>query len=189
MWLAALGLRLLPQTGLPEVAKSIDFHSDSAQASEDYGVRLTSSLNSLACTGAFTALKHAITAYRVGAFSASVNPTQMQWTHTKDQEGSAELVNIPASYDNSLRTNFAGYFSINIAWMCTSYPNMHETILYKNTTIVAQNRSLSSGSLNHCLKLTATDKLSVYVSLPAAMSSSFDVDVDQTKTYFSIVQV
>ena len=60
--------------GVTEVGKIIDFHSGSSIQSEDYVVRLTASLNSLACTGAFTSLKHAGTAYPIEAFSVTSTP-------------------------------------------------------------------------------------------------------------------
>ena len=170
--------------GVTEVGKFIDFHSDSAQASEDFTVRLSASSTVLNCNTAFTSLKHAGTAYPIEAFTVQNSPVQLPLDGVKDVYG-----NVATVADLSLRTNFTGWFQVHAAWEVTSSnATAHRTELRKNGIIVARSRVNGGGQLSYSLNLLSSDTLAVWISLPDAIAPN-QVDVDETKTYFSIVQV
>jgi len=96
--------------GVTEVGKCLDFHTASAQTSEDFPIRLTANAGALDCTGAVTRLQHAGTAFRTGAFSVGSTPVMLLWNGNTDVTGSVELVPL----ENVLRPNFAGYYQITV---------------------------------------------------------------------------
>ena len=173
--------------GVTEVGKYLDFHSASAQTAEDFTVRLTASSTSLDCSTAFTSLKHAGTVYRTGAFAVGSVPQILLWNNIKDVTGSVELV----PFENVLRSNFAGYYQITVCWQGDTVPfnNVHRTQLRKNGVTVVDTYLWGGGQLICTQKLNAADKLAVFVALPAIGDSFQPISIDQTQTFFSIVQL
>jgi hypothetical protein len=174
--------------GVTEVGKYLDFHTASAQTAEDYLVRLTANVGALDCNTAFTCLKHAGTAYRTGTFNVGSVPHILLWNNIKDVTGGVELV----PFENVLRPNFTGYYQITVCWQGDSVPfnNVHRTQLRKNGVTVADTYLWGGGQLTCTQRLLATDKLAVFVALPAIGDDVFQpISIDQTQTFFSIVQL
>jgi hypothetical protein len=173
--------------GVTEVGKYIDFHSDSAETAEDFLIRLTANTGVLDCNAAFTRLQHAGTAFRTGAFNVGSVPQILFWNNIKDVTGSVQLV----PFENVLRPNFAGYYQITVCWQGDSVPfnNVHRTQLRKNGVTVVDTYLWGGGQLTCTQRLLATDKLAVFVALPAIGEFTQPISVDQTQTFFSIVQL
>jgi hypothetical protein len=169
------------------VGRILDFHSASGQAAEDFTTRLTASAGALDCNTAFTSLKHAGTTYRTGTFAVGSVPHILLWNNIKDVTGSVELV----PFENVLRPNFAGYYQITVCWQGDSVPfnNVHRTQLRKNGITVADTYLWGGGQLTCTQRLLATDKLAVFVALPAIGGSTQSISIDQTQTFFSMVQL
>jgi hypothetical protein len=64
----------------------------------------------------------------------------------------------------------------------------YRTDLRKNGTTVAQSRVYGGGQLSQSLYLLSGDLLSVWISLPDAMFP-VQVDINQTRTYLTVVQL
>ena len=170
--------------GVTEVGRILDFHSGSAQTSEDFTTRLTASASALDCNTAFTSLKHAGTAYPIDAVSVDTIPVQLPLGGVKDVYGG---VSTPGSM--SLRTNFTGWFQVHVAWETTTLNSAaYRTDLRKNGTTVAQSRLSGGGQLSQSLYLLSGDLLSVWISLPDAIAPQ-QVDVTSTRTYLTVVQL
>ena len=170
--------------GVTEVGKYLDFHTASAQTAEDYLVRLTANVGALDCNTAFTSLKHAGTAYPIEAFTVQNTPVQLPLSGVKDVYGSMATV---GSF--SLRTNVTGRFQVHAAWETTSTAALaYRTDLRKIGTTVAQSRVSGGGQLSQSLYLLSGDMLSVWISLPD-VSWPFQVDINPTKTYLTVVQL
>jgi hypothetical protein len=173
--------------GVTEVGRILDFHSASAQPAEDFLVRLTASAGVLDCNTAFTSLKHCM-AFRTGAFSVGSAPVMLLWNGITDVTGSVELV----PFENVLRPSFTGYYQITVCWQGDSVPfnNVHRTQLRKNGVTVADTYLWGGGQLTCTQRLLATDKLAVFVALPAIGEDTFQaISIDQTQTFFSMVQL
>ena len=172
---------------MTEVGKYIDFHTASATEFEDFLVRLTASSTGLDCNTAFTSLKHAATAYRIGSFSVGSSPQLFLWDGIKDVTGSVELV----PFENVLRPNFTGYYQITVCWQGDTVPfnNVRRTQLRKNGVTIVDTYLWGGGQLTCTQRLNATDKLAVFVALPAIGESVQSISVDETQTFFSIVQM
>jgi hypothetical protein len=151
-------------------------------------VRLTAATGVLDCSTAFARLQHAGTAYRTGTFAVGSVPQILLWNNIKDVTGSVELV----AFENVLRSNFAGYYQITVCWQGDSVPfnNVHRTQLRKNGVTVVDTYLWGGGQLTCTQKLNATDKLAVFVALPAIGEDVFQsISIDQTQTFFSMVQL
>jgi hypothetical protein len=166
-----------------EVGKYLDFHSASAQTAEDFIVRLTANAGALDCNTAFISLKHAGTAYPIVTFDVDNIPVQLPLGGVKDVYGG---VSTPGSM--SLRTNFTGWFQVHVAWETPLNSAVYRTDLGKNGTSVAQSRLSGGGQLSQSLYLLSGDLLSVWISLPDAITLQ-QVDTTSTRTYLTVVQL
>jgi hypothetical protein len=169
--------------GVTEVGRILDFHSASAQTAEDFTTRLTASASVLNCNTAFTSLKHAGTAHPVDAFPVHNTPVQLPLDGVKDVYGG---VTTPGSM--SLRTNFTGWFQVHVAWETPLNSAAYRTYLAKNGTTVAQSRLSGGGQLSQSLYLLSGDLLSLWISLPDAITLQ-QVDVTSTRTFLTVVQL
>jgi hypothetical protein len=88
----------------------------------------------------------------------------------------------------SLRTNFTGWFQVHVAWETPLNSAVYRTDLRKNGTSVAQSRLSGGGQLSQSLYLLSGDLLSVWISLPDAITLQ-QVDVTPTRTYLTVVQL
>jgi hypothetical protein len=175
--------------GVTEIGKYIDFHTSSASTSEDFLVRLTAATGVLDCNTAFARLQHAGTAYRTGTFAVGSVPQILLWNNIKDVTGSVELV----PFENVLRPNFTGYYQITVCWQADgvfgSFMTVHRTQLRKNGVTVVDTYLWGGGQLTCTQRLLATDKLAVFVALPAIGDAFQSISIDQTQTFFSMVQL
>ena len=69
------------------------------------------------------------------------------------------------------------------------FNSVHRTQLQKNGVTIVETHLWGGDQLTCTQKLDATDKLAVFVALPAIGDFSQSICVEQTQTFFSMVQL